>query len=291
MDNVQNSVLAHMNDLAVCRDKDRRIVSVNHAFTNTFGGEPADWTARRFDGAVSGAQIGAFHNNRTYGHILVEGRTFWIEWDESELPDGGSIAIGRINADRRSAVRSAASPARDRRRNKSSIIVPRQNGQSSARPTPPPASIPAPAPAPPLMQSEATTTIPQGDFTILLVEDDPLSAKLAMALLGRETCTVTHVIDGKDAVDMAKNRVFDLVLMDMRLPTMDGPSACRAMRALGGAWQDIPIIALTANAFEEDRKACLAAGMTGFMTKPIDAQTLMAVRQRWTLAEKQAKLA
>jgi len=293
-----DTYFTHMNDLAVCRNAKRRIISVNPAFTRIFGGEPEDWTDRRFDGAVSGAQIGAFHDNRAYGQVLAEGHTYWIEWDEAPLPQGGSIAIGRINADRRTARRAAEAPGRDRRRNKSSVMVPATNKTKIIKPTPPPASL-TPAENPPVtsspqtpVQSASDTENPTPNHTrILLVEDDPLSAKLAMALLGRENCTVIHVSDGNEALDLARTQVFDLVFMDMRMPKMDGPSACRAIRALGGSWKDIPIIALTANAFEEDRKACLAAGMTGFVTKPIDARTLLAVRQRWTLSEKQAKLA
>jgi CheY-like chemotaxis protein len=284
MEHAFDSFFAHMSDLAVCRDQDRRIVCVNPAFTLIFGGAPDDWVNRRFDGAVSGAQIGAFHNTRAYGHVLSGGKTYWIEWDEAQLPGGGTIAIGRINADRRSKERSAPAPDRDRRRNKSSIFVPTQKSGHREKPTPPPArTLPSEAPI-------AQPSQPQ-NICLLLVEDDPLSAKLAMALLGRENCEVVHVTDGEAALELCKTRTFDLVFMDMRMPKMDGPSACRAIRALGGPWHDIPIIALTANAFEEDRKTCLASGMTGFVTKPIDAQTLLAVRQRWTSGEKQAKLA
>ncbi len=298
-----DTYFTYMNDLAVCRDADRRIICVNQAFTRIFGGAPEDWVQRRFDGAMSGAQIGAFHDNRAYGQVRASGQTYWVEWDEAVLPEGGSIAIGRINADRRSKERRAGAPERDRRKNKSSIFVPSQKPTPATIPAqaavsaPPPASVapaqkdtiaednppPKATPAPPPFTAAATS--------IMLVEDDPLSAKLATALLEQENCTVTHISDGHDALELAKEQVFDLVLMDMRMPKMDGPSACRAIRALGGAWRDIPIVALTANAFEEDRKMCLAAGMTGFVTKPIDAQTLRAVQQRWTLGEKQAKLA
>ncbi|PHS26724.1 MAG: hypothetical protein COA85_05815 [Robiginitomaculum sp.] len=293
MEHTFDTYFTHMNDLAVCRDEARRIVSVNPAFTNIFGGEPEDWADRRFDGAISGAQIGAFHDNRAYGQVLAEGRTYWIEWDEAALPQGGSIAIGRINADRRTSRRAAKAPERDRRRNKSSVMVPATNTIKATRPKPPPATLPSAEKqsVAPAVNEPALTTHTKANTRILLVEDDPLSAKLAIALLGRESCVVIHVSDGNEALDLARTQIFDLVFMDMRMPKMDGPSACRAIRALGGPWKDIPIIALTANAFEEDRKACLAAGMTGFVTKPIDVQTLLAVRERWTLREKQAKLA
>ena len=270
-------VLDHINDLAVCRDAARRIVRVNGAFVRTFGGTAEAWRGRCFDGAESGAQIGAFHNNRAYGHVrTASGTSYWIEWDEAPLPDGGSIAIGRLNRDRRMGPRRPSAPGRERRRNKTVIRVPAVKSEA------PPAHLAAPEP-----QSAAQ----QAPLHVLLVEDDPLSAKLATALLEHENCQVTRVEDGADAVELARQRTFDMVFMDMRLPVMNGPEACRAMRALGGAWSRIPIIALTANAFEDDRKACLAAGMTGFITKPIDARTLQEARQRWTADGKAAKLA
>jgi len=277
----------HMNDLAVCRDDARRIIRVNAAFARTFGGTPDDWIDRRFDGAQSGAQIGAFHDNRAYGHVRTAAeRCFWIEWDEAALPEGGSIAIGRLNADRRTGPRGHSSPERDRRLNKASIWVPVHKGEAPparVAPSHPGAGKPAPA--------ENSITAPTAPFSVLLVEDDPLSAKLVKALLEHENCQVTHVIDGRDALALAQQRIFDMVFMDMRLPVMNGPDACRAIRDLGGDWSAIPIIALTANAFEDDRKTCLAAGMTGFVTKPIDAQTFLEARRRWTAGSKAAKLA
>ncbi len=275
-------LLDHINDLAVRRDQARRIVRVNAAFVRIFGGAPADWSGRCFDGAQSGAQIGAFHDNRAYGHVrTASGKSYWIEWDEAALPDGGSIAIGRLNRDRRNGPRGRSSPEHDRRRNKAVISIP------AAKSTAPPARA-----VPPGGSAQAGAAGQnQTGLQVLLVEDDPLSAKLATALLEHENCVVTRVEDGHDAVALAQKRHFDMVFMDMRLPAMNGPEACRAMRALGGAWSDIPIIALTANAFEDDRKACLAAGMTGFITKPIDARTLLEARQRWTAGNKAAKLA
>lgn len=293
---------AHMNDLVVFRDAERGILNVNPAFTRIFGGDPDDWAGRHFDGAALGAQIGAFHNSRAYGQVRADGKTYWVEWDEADLPDGGSIAIGRLNADRRSLNRRESLPERERRRNKSRVCVPSMQAKPAAIPTPPPpAAIAAPEPdmhselpsdaafAPPPPFAEETQE--RAQFTVLLAEDDPLSAKLATALLQREDCVVIHVTDGKQAVELARQRTFDLVFMDMRMPFVDGPNACRAIRALGGAWTDIPIVALTANAFEEDRKTCLAAGMTGFITKPISAQTLLAARERWTFTKKPARIA
>lgn len=106
---------------------------------------------------------------------------------------------------------------------------------------------------------------------VLLAEDNPVNAMLARVLLQREGCTVRHVQSGEDAVDAARAAPFDLILLDLRMPGMDGLSAARAIRKAGVA---APIAALTANAFEDDRRACLEAGMDGFLTKPLSAEAL-----------------
>jgi len=128
---------------------------------------------------------------------------------------------------------------------------------------------------------------------VLLVEDNPINAMLARALLTREGCAVAHAASGEDAIAAAKVGAYDLILMDMRMPGMSGEEAARALRALGvGA----PIVALTANAFEEDRRRCLAAGMDDFLVKPLSPDALRVMLTRWagrgwTPPAAQAKLA
>jgi len=106
---------------------------------------------------------------------------------------------------------------------------------------------------------------------VLLVEDNPVNALLAQALLKREGCSFERVSTGEAALMMVREHEFDLILMDLGLPGKDGMEITRLMRA-----QDYkgPIYALTANAFEEDRRLALLAGMDGFLTKPIDPQAL-----------------
>lgn len=113
---------------------------------------------------------------------------------------------------------------------------------------------------------------------ILLVEDNPINALLAKALLTREGCDVEHVLGGEEALAAARVGVFDLVLMDMRMPGISGVETARRMRE-GGI--KTPIVALTANAFEDDRHACLDAGMDDFMVKPLSPDALRAVLTRW----------
>ncbi|RZJ03598.1 MAG: response regulator [Brevundimonas sp.] len=123
---------------------------------------------------------------------------------------------------------------------------------------------------------------------VLLVEDNPVGALLATTLLKREGCTVETAASGQEAVDAMKRARYDLVFMDMRMPGMDGPSAARAVRARG---DQTPIIALTANAFAEDRKTCLEAGMDDHLVKPLELEALRASLARWTNREVRAKVA
>jgi CheY-like chemotaxis protein len=114
---------------------------------------------------------------------------------------------------------------------------------------------------------------------VLLVEDNPVNALLAKALLTREGCVVAHVAGGQAALETADLASFDLVLMDMRMPGLSGVDTARALRKAGVS---TPIVALTANAFEDDRHACLAAGMDDFLVKPLSPAALRAALARWT---------
>jgi signal transduction histidine kinase/CheY-like chemotaxis protein len=116
---------------------------------------------------------------------------------------------------------------------------------------------------------------------VLLAEDNPINALLARTLLERQGCAVDCVANGQDAVHAGRSGVHDLILMDQRMPHMDGVQAARALRQAGVR---TPIVALTADAFEDDRKACLAAGMDDFLAKPLDAAALRATLSRWTRA-------
>jgi signal transduction histidine kinase/CheY-like chemotaxis protein len=109
---------------------------------------------------------------------------------------------------------------------------------------------------------------------ILVAEDDPVSQSVARDLLDRRGALVTLAANGAEAVTAATRGGFDIVLMDIRMPGMDGLTACRRIRALPGG--DLPIVALTANALPEERERCLAAGMDGYLTKPMEPETLYA---------------
>jgi CheY-like chemotaxis protein len=114
---------------------------------------------------------------------------------------------------------------------------------------------------------------------VLLVEDNPINALLARALLTREGCEIDHASGGEEAIAAVKVGSYDLILMDMRMPGLNGVETARALRDLG---IETPIVALTANAFEDDRHACLAAGMNDFLVKPMSPDALRTTLTRWT---------
>ncbi|MDO9283469.1 MAG: response regulator, partial [Aquabacterium sp.] len=114
---------------------------------------------------------------------------------------------------------------------------------------------------------------------VLLVEDNPVNQEVAVALLQAAGLVVEIADDGAQAVEQVLARRPDLVLMDMQMPVMDGLAATRALRARLG--RGLPIVAMTANAFGEDRAACLDAGMNDHVAKPVDAEDLYAALLRW----------
>jgi CheY-like chemotaxis protein/anti-sigma regulatory factor (Ser/Thr protein kinase) len=115
---------------------------------------------------------------------------------------------------------------------------------------------------------------------VLFAEDHPMAQEMLLEMLEDIGCEADLACDGAEAVECARARTYDLILMDMQMPRMDGLAATRAIRALPGH-RDTPIIALTANAFGEDRQRCLDAGMNGHLGKPVTPATLVATLGRW----------
>ena len=113
---------------------------------------------------------------------------------------------------------------------------------------------------------------------VLLVEDNPINALLARTLLKREGAEVDRAASGQEALAAAAAASYDLILMDLRMPDMSGVEAARELRARGIR---TPIVALTAEAFEDDRRAALAAGMDDFLVKPLTEIALRTVLARW----------
>lgn len=143
--------------------------------------------------------------------------------------------------------------------------------------------------APAATETEAQSAPPAGTGElsggvkrILLAEDNAINALLTRTLLEAEGHVVETVEDGTLAVEAMKSQSYDLIFMDMRMPNMDGLEATRKIRSLPNVPKGLPIIALTANAFDDDRNACFDSGMNDFMTKPVSAEELTQMVKNWT---------
>ena len=115
---------------------------------------------------------------------------------------------------------------------------------------------------------------------LLLVEDNLINREVALELLREVGCAVDLAENGAEAVAMAQRSDYDAILMDVQMPVLDGIKATRAIRALPGR-ASVPIIAMTANAFDENRQSCLDAGMNDHVAKPVDPDRLFATLLQW----------
>ena len=138
----------------------------------------------------------------------------------------------------------------------------------------PVSAVREPPPEPARAAPGGTGAAPAGPMRILVAEDNSTNQYLLRALLEREGHQVTTVADGREAVRAAKAGNFDVILMDVQMPVMDGAAAAREIRASGLGCADTPIIALTANALASDRQVYLAAGMNDYVPKPIEFDRL-----------------
>lgn len=120
---------------------------------------------------------------------------------------------------------------------------------------------------------------------VLLVEDNPINQEVACQLLEMAGMQVSTVENGQEAVNRVEETAFDLILMDIQMPVMDGMEATHAIRNLP-ARKDVPIVAMTANAFEEDSRKCLEAGMNDHLAKPVDPERLIQALVKWLPARK-----
>lgn len=111
---------------------------------------------------------------------------------------------------------------------------------------------------------------------ILLVDDNQINRQVAKLLLIPLGVIVTEAVNGQDALDKVEKQGFDLILLDVHMPVMDGKEAIKRIRASDKCWHDIPVIALTADAMSGDREHLLSIGMTGYVAKPIDQAKLKA---------------
>ena len=121
----------------------------------------------------------------------------------------------------------------------------------------------------------------RGASRILLADDNPVNCRLAVLMLEKAGHQIDVVNDGALAVEALRGKDYDLVLMDVQMPGVDGLEATRRIRALPAARAGVPVIAITANAMAGDEQRCLAAGMNDYVTKPIDRARLLGKVAQW----------
>ena len=115
---------------------------------------------------------------------------------------------------------------------------------------------------------------------ILLAEDDLVNQEVAVGILEKQGHRVTVVENGQEVLDALQKQPFDLVLMDVQMPVMNGFEATKRIRSLKSETRGIPIIAMTAHALEGDRERCIQAGMDDYIAKPIDTgETTKVIRK------------
>lgn len=120
------------------------------------------------------------------------------------------------------------------------------------------------------------------EIRILLAEDNHINRKVAVNLLQRASYTVDVVENGRLAVEAVKNTPYDLILMDVQMPEMDGFEATKIIRDHESSVRHTPIIAMTAHAMKGDREKCLEAGMDDYISKPLEPEQVFSAIQRWT---------
>ena len=131
-------------------------------------------------------------------------------------------------------------------------------------------------PAPAADVKPAAQAAPLPPLRLLVAEDIVVNQLVIGRILEAHGHSVAFAADGQEAVATVVAGTFDAVLMDMQMPCMDGLEATRRIRALGGAYAHLPILAMTANIFESDRRACIEAGMNDMLSKPVDVGELFA---------------
>jgi PAS domain S-box-containing protein len=124
--------------------------------------------------------------------------------------------------------------------------------------------------------------LPSFDTRILLVEDNPANQRVIRAILRKVGLQVDLASNGQEAVEAVNTLPYDIVLMDISMPLMDGMEATRTIRKMGGINSQVPIVALTAHALKGDRERFIAIGMNDYLTKPLDKNAALSCIHRWT---------
>ena len=125
------------------------------------------------------------------------------------------------------------------------------------------------------MYEHMAMAVPQRLLRVLLAEDNPDHQRIVTHILAGRGHTVDIAEDGQQAICMAQETCYDVILMDVKMPGVDGLEATKAIRAKGNGNRRMPVIALTAYVMKGDRERCVAAGMDGYLSKPINGREMI----------------
>ena len=128
-----------------------------------------------------------------------------------------------------------------------------------------------------IRETNTAMALPQTVLRVLLAEDNPDHQRIVAHILGSRGHSVGIAGDGQQAIRMAQENRYDVILMDLKMPGMDGLEATKIIRANESGDGRVPIIALTAHVMKGDRERCLAAGMDGYLSKPINGREMVAL--------------
>jgi CheY-like chemotaxis protein len=123
--------------------------------------------------------------------------------------------------------------------------------------------------------ADVRSTLLSSQTRVLLVDDHPINRQVVSLFLRPFNMRIVEAVNGVEALAALERETFDVVLLDMHMPVMDGPTAVARIRASGQPWASIPVIALTADAMSGDRERYLAMGMTGYLSKPVAERDLL----------------
>ncbi|HLL18873.1 MAG TPA: response regulator, partial [Rubrivivax sp.] len=210
-----------------------------------------DWRMAPLDGVQTLQRLRDMLGDGMPPNILVTAFDEAVMWQQARAISVDAVLVKPITP---SALHDALS--RVMRRSRSAIAAPPQAGAS-----------------------EVLLRRRHAGQRVLLAEDNLINQEVAGELLRAVGLVVETAEDGQRALDLALTRPYDLVLMDVQMPVLDGLQATRALRERAGL--GLPVIAMTAHAFGEDRAACLAAGMNDHVAKPVDPEMLYATLLRW----------